>query len=564
MKLQKYILSFILPVLFAACVSSPLIRDYGHEIETDLAALSRVYKNSFPLGAAAEPFQLEGAEGALLAYHFNSLTAENAMKFRTIHPEEDTYNFEPADQLAAFAKENHMKMRGHTFVWHHPDEIASWVFADGSGRSRSRDEVLAILKDHMSALIDRYGDIVYAWDVVNEAVDTSQPDNMRRTPWYNSIGPDYVDQAFLLARELAPNAGLFLNDYETFEPAKRDALFSLVKGMKERGIPVDGVGLQLHLTLSHPPLEEIEKTIDLFRTLDVEIHITELDMSLYSREFQTMEEPDGDSLIRQAHRYKDLFDIFVKNDDIITSVTFWGFNDGHTYRTGEPYNRPDWPLPFDDAMKAKLAYHGIIRSDDLPDDVVLEEPRQNKTYQAPKGTPLIDGEIDPVWEAAPVVLTDTQVMNAPGAVAAVRMLWDEEHLYVLAEVADSTVSDNADQAYMNDSFEFFIDELNDKTVALGKDDSQIRIGHNNDMSFGGQGWKDKIKSATRITDDGYLVELMYILQKVKGEPGLKMGMDFQVNDNFGNAEREGISKWNDPTNESWHNTTGWGTLELYN
>ncbi|MBN2657333.1 MAG: endo-1,4-beta-xylanase [Spirochaetales bacterium] len=552
----------LLSSLLTACVTAPIVREFGHEIETDLEALSSVYGGSFLMGAAAEPYQLEGAEGALLAYHFNSLTAENAMKFRTIHPEENTYNFEPADRLAAFAKENRMKMRGHTFVWHHPDEIAPWVFADESGQARSREEVLSILKDHMAALIDRYGDSVYAWDVVNEAVDLSQPDKMRRTPWYESIGPDYVDQAFLLARELSPKAKLFLNDYDTFEPAKREALFALVKGMKERGIPIDGVGLQLHLTLSHPPLEEIEKTIDLFRTLDVEIHITELDMSLYSREFQTMEEPDGDSLIRQAHRYKELFDIFVKNDDIISSVTFWGFNDGHTYRTGEPYNRPDWPLPFDSAMKAKPAYYGIIGSADLPEDVVLEEPRQNKTYRAPGGTPVIDGEIDPVWDKAPVVLTDTQVMSAPGAVASVRMLWDEEHLYILAEVKDSTVSDNADQAYMNDSFEFFIDELNDKTVALGSDDCQIRIGHTNEMSFGGQGWKDKIESSARITDEGYRVELKYILQKVKGDAGLTMGMDFQVNDNFGNAEREGISKWNDPTNESWRNTTGWGTLEL--
>lgn len=558
----RFIAIPLLTLLILACATAPIVREYGDQIQMDLEPIAAVYEKDFAVGAAVEPYQLEGAEGALLAYHFNSLTAENAMKFRSIHPEKDLYDFEGADRLADFARDNGLKMRGHTFVWHHPAEIAPWVFTDESGQKRSREEVLSLLKEHMATLIDRYDDVVYAWDVVNEAIDISEPDNMRRTPWYESIGSDYVDQAFLMAKELAPHGKLFLNEYDTYNPAKREALFQFVKGMKERGIPVDGVGLQLHLTLSHPEIEEIAKTIDLFRTLDVEIHVTELDMSLYSREFQKMETPDEKSIIRQAHRYKELFDLFKANDDIITSVTFWGFNDGHTWKTGEPYNRPDWPLPFDNKFKAKLAYKGIIGSNDLPEDVVLDEPKQNKIYKASMGTPVIDGEIDPVWESAVVVNTDTQVMSLDGAVASVRMLWDKENLYVLAEVKDSTVSDNAGQAYMNDSFEFFIDELNDKTVAFGNDDSQIRIGFKNEMSFGGQGWKDKIQSATRLTDEGYLVELKYILQKVQGEEGLQLGVDFQVNDNFGNAEREGISKWNDPTNESWHNTSGWGTLEL--
>lgn len=559
---RALLLSILLVITFVGCGKDPIVRNHGDKIETDITPLWKIYKNSFAMGAAAEPFQLIEGEGALLAYHFNSLTAENAMKFKSIHPEQDEWNFEGADEIAKFAKDNKMIMRGHTFVWHHPAEIAGWVFKSENGSSRTRDEVLEILKDHMNVMMDRYGDRIDYWDVVNEPIDVSQADNMRRTPWYESIGPDYVDQAFLMARELNPGAKLFLNEYDTFEPQKRTAIYDLIKGMQERNIPIDGVGLQLHLSLSHPIIEEVEKTIDLFRSLGIEIHITELDISLYMGEFESFETAPETHLIRQAHRYRELFEIFEKNNDIIKNVTFWGFNNSHSYRTGEPYNRNDWPLPFGSDLKSMPAYLGIIGSEDLANDVVIKAAKQDFTYEAPMGSPVIDGTIDEIWQNTPVVKTLSQVMPQTGAVADVRVLWDEQHIYVLAEVADSTLSNNAGQTYMNDSFEVFLDEYNDKTTALGMDDYQFRVGYENELGFGGRGWKDKIESAAVVTDSGYLVELKIILQKENGAPGKIMGMDFQVNDNFGNEQRDGISKWNDATNESWRNTTGWGTLKM--
>lgn len=561
MKLQ-YILATGLVFLVLSCGTTKIVRKYGDQIQTDIIPLSDFYKNSFLIGAAVEPDQLQMGEGALLSYHFNSLTAENAMKFKSIHPEPDVYHFEQADRIVTFAKRNHLKMRGHTFIWHHPEEIASWIFFDESGNSRSRLKVLGILRDHMTVLLDRYGDDVYCWDVVNEVIDISQTDNMRRTAWYKSIGSDYVEQAFIMAHEINPDVKLFLNEYDTFEPQKREAFYQFVKTLIEKDIPIDGVGFQLHINLSYPEVSEIEKTINRFRDLGIEIHITELDMSLYSREFQIMEEPTETAFIRQAHRYREIFEILEKNEDIIGNVTFWGFNDGHTWLSGESYNHLDWPLPFGREYLSKPAYLGIIQSDNLPEDVHLEFPRQNLTYYASLGRPIIDGDIDVVWEKAPWLQTDTHVMDVEGAVAKIKILWDEDSLYILADVSDRTVSNFAGQDYMNDSIEFFLDEFNDRSVALGKDDFHYRIGMKNEQSFNGQGRSDKVESVTVITDGGYLVEFKVELQYVSGEPGLIMGADFQVNDNFGNGQRDAISKWNDPTNESWRDTTGWGTLEL--
>lgn len=562
MKTKWFFIALAGMIIFISCTESAIIKEYGDQIEMDLEPISRVYRNDFDIGAAVEPFQLEDGEGALLSYHYNSLTAENVMKFRSIHPEKDVFDFEGADKLAAFAKENKMKMRGHTFLWHHPNEIAPWVFEDEKGNPRSREEVLSLLKNHMSVLMNRYKKTVYCWDVVNEAIDTSQADNLRRTPWYESIGPDYIEEAFRMAHELDPAASLFLNEYDTFEPQKREAYYQLVKDLLDKGVPIHGVGLQLHLRLNHPEISAIRETLERFKELGLEIHITELDLSLYTQEFQVMETPPMENQIRQAHHYKELFQLFYEYRKVIGSVTFWGFNDSHTWLREEPYNRPDWPLPFDSSYQSKLAYKGIIQSEDLPEDVILISPNQNLTYSASKGTPVIDGEIDPIWENAEIITTSTQVMSSPGATSRVRVLWDEDNLFVLAEVADDTLSNNGGESYMNDSFEVFLDEKNDKTVALGKDDFQYRIDFENNQNFGGYGWKDKIESASVITDEGYRVELKIILQNVKGETGRQMGLDFQVNDNFGNASREGISKWNDPTNESWRNTTGWGTLEL--
>ncbi|MDA3900562.1 MAG: endo-1,4-beta-xylanase [Spirochaetes bacterium] len=560
---KKTVITLLIGLILTSCSFGDPLKQFDSEIETDLISLQEFYKDDFPIGAAVEPFQLEEAEGALLRYHYNSITCENAMKFKSIHPKKNVYNFKGADKIYEFAKKYKMKMRGHTFVWHHPAEHVFWMFLNNDGSKRSRESVLELLSEHMETLTDRYGDHIYAWDVVNEAIDIAEKDNMRRSQWYKSIGPDYVVEAFKLARKAAPDALLFYNDYDYFNPIKRDAIYDLVKSSLEQGAPIDGIGMQLHISNGTPTIESVEEAIDKFRDLGLQIHITEFDISMYAHEYDTFDTPSEDHINSQANRYKLLFQLFQKNKDIITNVTFWGFNNGHTFLTGPPYNRPDWPLPFNADLKHNLAYKGIIQSDELPEYKPLLEVQEAKRYLAPKGTPVIDAKKEAAWDKAPVVKTEIIVFGDKPSTASVRVLWDKNYLYFLAEVADDDLSLNAPEQYMNDSFEVFIDENNAKTpIYEENDDFQFRVDYENKVGIGGYSTEDMVKSAAKTTATGYIVEARFKLQSVSGEVGRVMGLDFQVNQNDGSAKRTAISKWNDLTNESWRSTAGWGVLEL--
>ncbi|MBN2435136.1 MAG: endo-1,4-beta-xylanase [Spirochaetes bacterium] len=559
--LSKTVLFVLLTSVFISCSRDPL-KEYDSQIETDLMPIKEFYKDDFPVGAAIEPFQVEKAEGALLRYHYNSITCENAMKFKSIHPKQKVYNFKAADRIVEFAKRYNMKMRGHTFVWHHPAEQVFWIFLNNDGSKRSRESVLELLGEHMQTLVDRYGDTIYAWDVVNEAIDIAEPDNMRKSQWYHSIGPDYVTEAFKLARKAAPDALLFYNDYDFFNPIKRDAIYDLVKRSIEQGAPIDGIGMQMHINNGTPTVESIEAAIEKFRDLGLQIHITEFDISMYAHEYDKFDSPSEEHIASQANRYKLFFQLFQKHKDIVTNVTFWGFNNGHTFLTGAPYNRPDWPFPFDENFQHTTAYKGIMQSDELPEYKPLLAVTEVKKYEAPKGTPVIDANIDAVWEKAPIVKTETIVVGDKPSIASVRVLWDKDYLYFLAEVEDSDLFLNAPEKYMNDSFEVFIDENNGKTPVYEQDDFQFRVDYENLLTIGGYSDSSMIKSAAKKAGKGYIVEARFKLQTVKAAPGLVMGLDFQVNQNDGSGQRTAIAKWNDLTNESWRSTAGWGLVEL--
>lgn len=537
------------------------LKKYEKDIETDITSLKEFYAEDFIIGAAVEPAQLLEAPGALLRYHFSGLTCENAMKFKGIHPEEDTYNFEAADLIADFARKNGMKMRGHTFVWHHPAEMVDWAFMTKENSLRSSDEVYEILKDHMTTLMDRYNDVVYAWDVLNEAVDPDTDDGMRHTRWYETLGPDYGVKLFKMAREIDPDVKLFYNDYQNYLPARQDAIYDYVKGLIDGGAPIDGIGLQMHIGNNEPEIEAVAKTIERYRALGLEIHITELTITMAAHEFDFFDTPPESHVIHQAHRYKALFELFKANKDVVTNVTLWGFYNGHCYLNDEPPNYKEFPFPFSRDCKANLSYTGAILGE-LPPDQDILVAAEAMVYQAPKGSPTIDGEIDAIWEKAPIVKTETVVVGSAPSTASVRVLWDESYIYVLAEVADSKLAVNAPESYMNDSLEIFLDQNNAKSKSYEKDDYQFRISCKNFFDTGGYAKTSMGVSAAKEIEGGYLIEFSCQLDQISAEPGLILGIDFQVNENDGSGARTAISKWNDTTNESWKSTAGWGELEL--
>ena len=329
----------------------------GDAIPPDIARhppLAKAFEKRFPLGAAIEPRQLGTRAGQLLAWHFSSVTAENAMKPANLQPVEGRFEFAGADAIVDFAARRGMRVRGHTLLWH--EETPEWFWRGPDGGTASRDVVLARLRAHINAVVSRYRGRVYAWDVVNEVVHPQGPGCLRDTRWLQVVGPDYIEHAFRYAHEADPGARLFVNDFETTDPAKRSCLLALVRDLRARGVPVHGMGHQLHIDLDRPTIVEVDETLGRFAALGVENHVTELDMSVVTSTL-----PPAERLPRQAERYAALFEVFVRRPDV-TAVSFWGVSDAHTWLNAKrTAGNLDEPLLFDARQQPKPAFFAIAR-----------------------------------------------------------------------------------------------------------------------------------------------------------------------------------------------------------
>ncbi|WP_187254458.1 endo-1,4-beta-xylanase [Alkalicoccus halolimnae] len=355
----------------------------------DVDSMEKQFEDSFDIGAAVELYQLEGEHGEILKHHYSSVVAENVMKPLYIQPEEGEFNWEEADQLVEFANEHDLELRYHTLIWH--NQVPEWFFLDEEGNEMVEEEdpeqqeankelLLERLETHVKTVVERYKDDVDAWDVVNEVIDDGG--GMRETEWYQITGDEYIKTAFHTAREYGgEDAKLFINDYNTEINPKRDDLYDLVKEMLDEGVPIDGIGHQAHIQLDWPTIGEIEESILLFDELGLETHITELDVSLYGYPpepaFETYEDIPEEAFERQAERYHQLFSLYKSLDDAITSLTFWGIADDHTWLDdrAEEFNDgvgKDAPFVFDVDKKVKPAYWAVM-SDETPSEEEMEE-----------------------------------------------------------------------------------------------------------------------------------------------------------------------------------------------
>lgn len=329
--------------------------------------LKDYYKNYFPIGTAVNPRMMEpGDDANLILAHFNSMTAENAMKMGPVHPEENRYNWAPADKIADFAVKHGLKLRGHALCWH--QQTPNWFFVDSEGKEVSKEVLLARLRQHIFEVVRRYKGKIYAWDVVNEAVPDGGTELYRKSKFYEIIGESYIEKAFEYAHEADPDALLFYNDYNTENASKRERIYQLVKQLKEKGVPIHGVGLQGHWSIYEPTAEELETSITRFAELGLQVHITELDVSVYPKEHERRERrPDDVSQYtpemekRQADHYQMLFEIFRKHKDKVTSVTFWNLSDKSSWLDNFPVTgRKDYPLLFDQNNQPKKAYESVV------------------------------------------------------------------------------------------------------------------------------------------------------------------------------------------------------------
>ncbi|MNO15837.1 Endo-1,4-beta-xylanase B [compost metagenome] len=322
-------------------------------------ALKNLFAADFKIGAAVNPHTIRSQEH-LLAYHFNSITAENEMKFESLHPEEHVYRFGAADELAAFARKHQMAMRGHTLVWH--NQTTDWLFADGKGGPVSKEILLERLESHIHKVVGRYKSGIYAWDVVNEVIADEGEELMRPSKWLELAGPGFISKAFEYAHAADPQALLFYNDYNESNPKKRDKIYTLLKSLLEQGTPVHGVGLQAHWNLFDPPLDEIRAAIEKYASLGLQLQLTELDMSLFRFEDRRtdLKTPPAELLELQAQRYESVFRLLKEYSGVISSVTFWGAADDYTWLDDFPVRgRKNWPFLFDEEHRPKAAFERL-------------------------------------------------------------------------------------------------------------------------------------------------------------------------------------------------------------
>lgn len=311
----------------------------------------------------------------LIRREFSSVTAENAMKWGVIRPDGVNWEWNRADTLVEFAESGGMHVLGHTLVWH--SQIPQRVFVDADGTSLSRAALLGRMDEHIATLVGRYRGRVHTWDVVNEGID--EGNGWRRSPWFNIIGEDYMEQAFRMAHAADSGATLLYNDYNMHNPDKRAFLADVIRDYLERDVPIHGVGLQGHVGLGYPDLDEWERSIATYAGMGLEVHISELDVDVLPNPYQMSAEisnrfeysrendpwPDGlpdevqESL---ADRYERIFRILLRYRENVRRVTMWGLHDGISWKNDFPIRgRTNYPLLFDRNLDPKPAYERLLR-----------------------------------------------------------------------------------------------------------------------------------------------------------------------------------------------------------
>lgn len=282
----------------------------------------------------------------LISREFNRLTPENCLKWEYVRPEREEFDFEKPDKLVEFAKENEMNVTGHALVWHMQNP--EWL----ENTDCNSKEMEEILREHIKKVVSHYSGKIEAWDVVNEAVNDQA--ELRESIWLKSIGEEYIEIAFREAKKHS-DAKLFYNDYGLlYDKEKRERVYQLLSNLLDKGVPIDGIGLQSHFIGVHPTPEEIEQTIERFQELGLEVRMTELDIA-----YKKGEAPE-DMEQKQAEYYREVFQTYLENG--VTNLCLWGVRDSESWiNVFQDYDKKytDNPLLFDRNGNKKKAYSEV-------------------------------------------------------------------------------------------------------------------------------------------------------------------------------------------------------------
>lgn len=395
------------------------------EIEKDIPSLKDVFSEYFLVGGAATAAELGPAPAKdLVLKHYNSLTFGNELKPDAVLDYDATIaymeanngdqvnpqvNLRAARTLFEFADKYNIPVRGHTLVWH--NQTPEWFFRvnyskDSSAAWASKEVMLQRLENYiknvMNLIEETYPNVkIYAWDVVNEAVDPNTPTGMRNpgsnyvtdgsSLWMLTVGEEYIEKAFEYARKYAPkDCKLFYNDYNEYEDRKSNFIYNILSDLKRKNL-VDGMGMQSHWVMEYPSVSMFETAVRKYSTLGLEIHLTEIDIRQPNN--------DTNSLNAQAARYKAFINkaVDLRKEGInITAIIFWGITDKTSWLGG-------YPLLFDANYKAKPAFYSIIE-----DHLGNTSPVTPTPTVSPTPTPIVTPTPTPIpGEARPVVTVKT-------------------------------------------------------------------------------------------------------------------------------------------------------------
>ncbi|HUN83379.1 MAG TPA: endo-1,4-beta-xylanase [Terracidiphilus sp.] len=315
-------------------------------------------KHDLLMGAAADSHSLvEPLYASTLATEYSQLEPENEMKFGPIHPQPNTYNFAGPDALVAFARAHSMKVRGHNLVWH--EQLPGWLYSNPVPWTPAG--LNKVLENHIATVVGHFKGEVYAWDVVNEPFNDDG--TIRSTIWYDKPGIGFagqgtktIEQALRWAHAADPNAKLFVNEYgaDQISSRKSDALYAMARDFKKRGVPLSGIGFEMHTSTGFDrpdSLNSLKENLRRFAALGLEVQFTEVDVQLR----------DGSavSLKAEADTYRDLLSICLRQP-ACTAFQTWGFTDKHSWIPHE-YHGYGWALPFDQNYKPKPAFYAMLK-----------------------------------------------------------------------------------------------------------------------------------------------------------------------------------------------------------
>ena len=374
MKTQNYYSMFLLATVLMLTACS------GKTQTKKEITLKDAFAGKFYIGTALNEWQITGRDSAavdVVSKQFSAIVAENCMKSAEIQPEEGKFDFSLADQFVDFGEKNNMFITGHCLIWH--SQAPRWFFSDSLGNEVSREQMIQRMKTHIQTVVGRYKGRIKGWDVVNEAI--MEDGSFRKSKFFQIVGEDFIKLAFQFAHEADPDAELYYNDYNEWYPGKRDAIVKMVESLKADGIRIDGVGMQGHIGMDGPSLEDYEAAITAYAKAGVKVMITELDMSILPSprrgdigadiatnfEYRKEINPYSDGVVPQEKqeewdaRMVDFFRLFLKHSGDMRRVTLWGVSDRGSWKNNFPVRgRTDYPLLFDRNYQPKSVVAKII------------------------------------------------------------------------------------------------------------------------------------------------------------------------------------------------------------